>query len=219
MLEIQDKNVFAQNLRNNKPELTDLVNNSDFYFKDAGTYAFYYDRKDHAWNQQGLIVILESTQMVIQKWKDIWEEHTQYLKNIFTDALDSDSKYDVVDLKFKVVNDDSLLVMSDELLSTINEISTRDALFTTRPVDEKLELLNNTIEKMLKRDGKFISIGDNYFNLLTNENIRKYRNQTQPFRHASQQALDDRKSMSLQQKEFLVNYGVLIVVTISESNL
>lgn len=71
---------------------------------------------------------------------------------------------------------------------------------------------------MLKRSGKFISINDDeYFKLLTNENIREFRNKTQSFRHASEESIHERELLTRLQKEFLVNYGTMIVITLSSS--
>ncbi|WP_054656483.1 hypothetical protein [Secundilactobacillus silagei] len=174
MSELQNKEAFVQNLKINNPDLNDLVSKTEFHFKDSGKFAYYCDGMNHAWNQKGLIVIIETTQTTIQKWKNMWKNSSQYLKSVFTDALDVESMYDVVDLNFKIVSDNEALELSDDLLDMINEISTRDALFTSRTVDEKLELLNDTIERMLKKGKKFAKINDDdYFHLLTNENIKK----------------------------------------------
>lgn len=63
--------------------------------------------------------------------------------------------------------------------------------------DEKLEALNNAIENLIFVDEKPASIDESeFFGLATNDQIKKYRKTTQPFRHAKKQMLEKRNAFS-----------------------
>lgn len=79
----------------------------------------------------------------------------------------------------------------------IKSISTRSADFNDMTADEKLEALNNAIENLIFVDGKPASIDESeFFGLATNDQIKKYRKTTQPFRHAKKQMLEKRNAFS-----------------------
>lgn len=216
-MEIQDEDIFKENLKNNYEEVSELAEVSTFYFKETGSFAYYYDHLSHGWNQEGLIVTIATNCKYINQWKEI---NYGRLKQIFSDSLDPDSRYDVVDVNYRNIGHNEKLPMKDSLLDRINSISTRNATFESRSLDEKLELINNTIENILKPSNKFLDIDENdYLGFLTNNNIKNYRKLTQAFRHGSQQALSDRDNLTSKQKDFLVNYGTLIVIALSENEV
>ena len=84
--------------------------------------------------------------------------------------------------------------------------------------DEKLAEIANLIENMLKVNGEFISLdyskvaGD----FLSDEIVKKYRKQMQCFRHASDEAVAQRAAYSKEQKDFLIDFGIVICKTINE---
>ncbi|BEI48154.1 hypothetical protein ACPT8I_07955 [Lactiplantibacillus plantarum] len=218
MENIQDEGNFVQNLKNNNSRLVPLIINSEFYFKPTGNYAYYDDKQTHAWNQEGMVVTVAADQESIESWKTV--ESLQVLKSVFTDALDPNSLYDVVAISFNIKSQNDVLVMNDELLNAINEISTRNVAFTARSTEEKLALLNNTIENILKPHKKFLTIDEeNFFDFIRNEDIKRYRKLTHAFRHGSAESIAERKAMPQRQKEFLVNYGTLIVISLSNAEL
>lgn len=218
MDDIQNENVFVSNLKYHRPEWNHMIDRSKFYFRSTGSYSYYYDKKDYRqWGKFGLVVVVESDPETLEKWEKIKKEYPKGLESEFMGALSPDSDYEVVDERFNVTEPSSAFMMSDHLQDTINMIATRADVFTSRPIDEKLELLNDTIEFLLKRSGSFISINESdYFGLLLNENIKKFRKTTHIFRHASEQSIGERDEFSQKQKEFLVNYGTMIVITLSE---
>lgn len=216
MASMTRKDVFLQNIKLNNTDLRDLIVRSEFYLKPTGNFAYHDDGGNHPWNQEGLCITIGANEPVIHEWQKL--SKSRGLKILFTDALDPEGGYDVTSIKFNVTASSEPIEMGNRLLESINQISTRDASFTSRGADEKLELLNNTIENILKQDGKFVSIDNAYFmGLLTDEQIKSFRQQTQCFRHASDQALLERVKLDEKQKRFLVNFGVLIVVTLSEN--
>lgn len=96
------------------------------------------------------------------------------------------------------------------------EISTRQASFDNMTIDEKLAEIANLIENMLKKNGKFIS--PNYtsicFDYITNDMVKSYRKKLHCFRHSSDEALKERNAYSEEQKNFLIDYGLVIVKVI-----
>ena len=76
------------------------------------------------------------------------------------------------------------------------EISTRNARFENMTIDEKIKEIANLIENLLYVD---------------DEIIKKYRKQIQCFRHSSNNALEERKQFSDEEKEFIIDYGITII--------
>ena len=93
------------------------------------------------------------------------------------------------------------------------EISTRNARFENMTIDEKIKEIANLIENLLCADGNFIKLDySKYcFKYIDDEIIKNYRKQIQCFRHASNNALEERKQFSKWQKEFLIDYGITII--------
>lgn len=97
-------------------------------------------------------------------------------------------------------------------------ISNRQASFNNMSVDEKLSEIANLIENLLKKDNKFIALDYSKicFSYVTNEMVTKYRKQMHCFRHASSEAIEERKAFTEEQKSFLVDFGLTIVKVIYE---
>ena len=85
-------------------------------------------------------------------------------------------------------------------------------------LDEKIQEIANLIENMLKENGNFIKLdyASFVFDYLSDETIKKYRNQMQCFRHSSEVALAERNDYSEAQKSFFVDFGIVIVKIIHE---
>lgn len=96
------------------------------------------------------------------------------------------------------------------------EISTRQASFDSMHTDEKIAEIANLIENMLKRDGKFVMIDYSKVccGFITDNVVKDYRKKMQCFRHCSDEAIEERKSYSEDQKNFFVDYGLTIVKAI-----
>ncbi len=110
----------------------------------------------------------------------------------------------------------SYLNIKGTLKEKFIEISTRKATFNNMSIDEKLSEITNLIENLLKTGKRFKEL--NYsklcFEYITNEKVKKYRQQMQCFRHASKEAIEERKLYSKSQKEFLIDYGIIIINSI-----
>jgi hypothetical protein len=104
----------------------------------------------------------------------------------------------------------------NEIEETIKSISTRNADFDSMEIDEKLGLLNNLIENLLKENGRFRSLEykDVFFGYFMEDEVKKFRKKTHCFRHGDAQAVAARKEYSQQEKEFLADIGIFMAVHI-----
>lgn len=133
----------------------------------------------------------------IVSWKD---------RRIYVNSLEfiSKKKYDI----------------SDEMNLVIQNISTRNASFEELSMDEKLKEICNAIEFLLKKDGKFLVLDySNSCGYLSDELVKKYRNKLECFRHSTEEALEERKTYLVEQKNFLIKYGLLILDFIKDETI
>ena len=93
------------------------------------------------------------------------------------------------------------------------EISNRQASFNNMSTDEKLAEIANLIENLLKKNGKFITpdYAKICFDYISDDIVTSYRKKMHCFRHATDEAIAERKSYSEDQKNFFVDYGLTIV--------
>lgn len=120
----------------------------------------------------------------------------------------------VSDLTF--VQKEKYLDIDDTIEKKFSEISNRQASFNNMSIDEKLAEISNLIERMLKKNGKFIDLDYNTicFDYISNDNIKKYRKRMHCFRHATDEALAERNNYSEEQKSFFIDYGLIIIKVI-----
>lgn len=96
------------------------------------------------------------------------------------------------------------------------EISNRQASFDSMSTDEKLAEMANLIENLLKKNGKFIALDYTKicFDYVTDEIVTSYRKKMHCFRHATNDAVAERKNYTEEQKNFFIDYGLTIVKVI-----
>lgn len=84
--------------------------------------------------------------------------------------------------------------IEEELSKKIQMISTRGAEFDNMTIEEKLKELSNLLENMLKLNGKFINVdyANIFLGYITEENVKEYRKIIHYFRHATEEALNER---------------------------
>lgn len=115
-----------------------------------------------------------------------------------------------------IESNDKFQAVPDEIEDLIKTISTRGADFDSMALDEKLSTLNNLLENLLKKNGKFISLKyeDIFFGYVTENQVINLRKKTHCFRHGDAQAVEDRKKYPKEEKELLVDLGVFITIHI-----
>ena len=122
----------------------------------------------------------------------------------------------VADLTFEQKNCN--IEVNDSINQKFIEISTRQASFNNMHIDEKIAEIANLIENLLKQDGKFITpeYEDVCCGFIDDMIVKNYRKKMQCFRHCTDEAIEERKTYSEEQKTFLVDYGLTIVKAIHE---
>lgn len=110
------------------------------------------------------------------------------------------------------------ITIDDALNQKFIEISTRNANFDNMSTDEKLKEIANLIENLLKKNGKFINLDYSIlcFDYISNDLVANYRRRMHCFRHATDEALAERKLYTEAQKIFFVDFGLTILKVIHE---
>ncbi len=106
--------------------------------------------------------------------------------------------------------------IDDSINQKFIEISNRQASFNNMSTDEKLAEIANLIESLLKKSGKFLTpdYSTICFDYISNDVVTSYRKKMHCFRHATEDAISERKTYSEEQKSFFVDYGLTIVKVI-----
>lgn len=112
---------------------------------------------------------------------------------------------------FELVN--ANVAPSDWINKKLVEISTRNASFYEMSTDEKLTEIINLLENLLKIGNEYrvLDYPTVFLGFIDNETIKTYRSKLQCFRHAKQGSLDERKTFTEAQKNFMIDYGITIL--------
>lgn len=121
----------------------------------------------------------------------------------------SEIKKEIKELKKEDVGE---RIIDEEVDKLIQTISTRNAQLNEMALDERLKELGNLIEYLLKKDKKFISLNYEYLSLgfIKEGDVKELRKRVQCFRHSSQESIKERNIYTEKQKQFMVEYGVVI---------
>lgn len=117
------------------------------------------------------------------------------------------------------INGETLVKTKPKLDEIFKKISNRNVSFDNMENNEKLQEICNVIENMLKINGEFMKIeyGKNTFELIQEEDVKRFRKMTQCFRHASEESIIERNKFSDEEKDFCINYGLTICQLIFNS--
>lgn len=120
----------------------------------------------------------------------------------------------VANLTFELKS--SHIDIADSINQKFVEISNRQASFNNMSTDEKLAEIANLIENLLKKNGKFIKpdYSKVCFDYISDDMVTSYRKKMHCFRHATDEAIAERNSYTEEQKNFFVDYGLIIVKVI-----
>lgn len=104
------------------------------------------------------------------------------------------------------------IVIIEDLDLLMQRISTRNAQFCEMALNEKIKEIGNLIENLLKKNGKYISLKYEKMSLgfIRENDIKEYRKKIQCFRHSSQESLEERNGHLEEQKQFLMEYGIVL---------
>ena len=103
------------------------------------------------------------------------------------------------------------VIVIEEVDELIHRISTRNAKFREMALDEKLKEIGNLIEYLLKKDGKFITLNYDYISLgfIKENDVKELRKKIQCFRHSSEESIKERGEYIENQKQFMVEFGIV----------
>lgn len=191
-----------------------------FEFGDkGGAYDYFGRSRKTPWDSKALEIAVLGSQEDINRLKQLGEIN---LESAMKRAIIPSSGYILGNVSFLVNTVTDTFIPEENLQDKIRRISTRGASFDNMPVDEQLEELNNVLENMLKQDGKFVKVDydDLFMGIVqikdgTNP-IKKFRNETQVFRHASEQGIREREAMPISRKKALVQLGVLLATRVNK---
>lgn len=104
------------------------------------------------------------------------------------------------------------IILDNEIDEKMKIISTRNACFNQMTKDEKLKEICNMLEYLLKSKKEFISLDyeTNSMGYLNGKSVAEFRKKIQCFRHSSKESIEERENFSEEQKDFLIEYGVLL---------
>lgn len=112
-------------------------------------------------------------------------------------------------------SNDTFFEVEEDLNTTINKIANGRGGLEHQTVDDQLGTLNNCIEYLLKKGGKFKDVSESvFYEFLNNTDIMKYRKDTHIFRHASTETLEEKSKWSNAKKQFYIRLGVIMVTAI-----
>lgn len=116
----------------------------------------------------------------------------------------------VAEMEF--VRESTAVAIEDDLDQKVQLISVRNASFDDMSLDEKLREIANLIENLLKLNGKYTQpdFFKVMFDYVDNDTVKQLRKQLQCFRHSTEEMLNERAAFSIEQKNFLVDFGVTI---------
>jgi len=102
--------------------------------------------------------------------------------------------------------------LPDDINEAIKYISTRNAIFQEMTQDEQLKEICNCIEYFLKEKTGFSKLDySNSCCFLNDDIVKNFRKTLECFRHASKDSIKERESYTIEQKEFMVEFGILIL--------
>lgn len=111
----------------------------------------------------------------------------------------------------------TFIMLDEEIEQKFRKISTRDASFQEMAKSEKLREINNLIENMLcKPNEKYVKLDYEKVccEYINDEIVKGYRKKMQCFRHSNEKAIAERENYTEEQKNFLIDFGIIILKSI-----
>lgn len=147
--------------------------------------------------------------------------NTEIRNRLITDGKDRNGTVPYVERRklvggFVFKKKDRYIELNEDIEAKFEEISTRGAKFQAMSTDEKLADIINLIENLLKKSGNYetLDYSSICYEYVSDEIIKKYKRKTQCFRHSSEQSLQERNSFTKEQKDFLIDFGLIIIKAI-----
>jgi len=109
---------------------------------------------------------------------------------------------------------DKTIPYSQNIADIIKMVSPRNADFSQMPIDEKLGEIRNAFSNLGKlENGKYMNIdfGIITSGIFSNDDVLKFQNILQCFRHGEKEMLDKRQQYSVEQKQFMIDLGLSLL--------
>lgn len=121
-----------------------------------------------------------------------------------------------------ILKSTSTITISSELNKLFADVSLIDKnLYDVTSLDKVLETIINLIERILKKNGKYIDVHyDKLFcHFISKKTFMDYKQLLQNFRHHSEQNIVIRTNLSNTQKLFLIDFGLTILKQLEKEYL
>lgn len=97
----------------------------------------------------------------------------------------------------------------------IKNITNGNRSFCDMTLNEQLMNISNTIEYLLKENGKYMVLEfENISDVINDDKIKYFRQKLQCFRHSSKDTIIERNNYSDKEKKSMIEYGIFIIKTI-----
>lgn len=105
------------------------------------------------------------------------------------------------------------ITVTNKIDFLIQEISTRGAKFNAMSSDEKLQNIRDAYEHLVSLHGGYdkIKYDELFMGYITESNLREYSRKLHCFRHGKSEALIERASFTEEQKQYMIDFGVVII--------
>ncbi len=125
----------------------------------------------------------------------------------------------ITDLKLCNRSDYSSFNVNKDLAHIIKNISNGRGYLDTQTIDDQLATLCNCIEYFLKEKNKFKEVSPElFYGFLDNNDLKKFRQDTQIFRHATKDTLEERRFWNDNKKKFYIRLGINMVTEIHQKS-
>lgn len=146
-----------------------------------------------------------------------YDDIRQFLqkRNNYSDKIPWSDRRELLD-NIEISSDKKFQSIPDPIEKKIRIISTRAADFDSMTIEERLVLLSGLIENLLKKNEKHISLDYDkiFFGYLSEDDVVNFRKTIHCFRHGTDEMLQKRKAIGLQEKELLSDIGVFMAIHI-----
>lgn len=128
----------------------------------------------------------------------------------------------------RIVKEKDKFIFNKNTHEVIKKVSLNNDNFNIKNNDEKLSIITNALENLLKdsKKDKYKQLNtSNFFNLIDNDKITKYRKILDCYRHSHKEAIKERENINEDSKRFLVIYGIMLInavdilININNSNI
>lgn len=115
------------------------------------------------------------------------------------------------DLTIKKINNN--IDVDESFENLYKSIATSNTDFFSLSEDEKLMNIRNIYENLVDKMGGFkaIKYKEIFMGYISEENLKEYSKKLHIFRHGKTKAIEERASLSLDEKNYMIDFGIVIL--------